>query len=143
VRQHDLGAVDVGLDRPHGAVDDELDADSGGQVHDDVGLVDELGDHGVAIGRADRVLEARIALQVADVLHAAGREVIEQMYRVVVLDQQIAQMRADEAGSAGDQEPHLAFADRAGPREVTGTSEHRSSEAAEDHDANASGQESK
>ena len=40
VRQHDLGAVHVGLDRAHRRFDDELDADGGGQVKDDVGAID-------------------------------------------------------------------------------------------------------
>ena len=44
VREHDLGAVDVGLDGAHRALDDQLDADRGGQVEDHVGAVDQLGD---------------------------------------------------------------------------------------------------
>ena len=43
--------MDVGLDRADGAVDDELDADCGGEVEDDVGLVDELGDGGTRTRR--------------------------------------------------------------------------------------------
>jgi hypothetical protein len=42
--EHDLGAVDVGLDRAHRAVDDQIDADRSGEVIDDIGLIDELGD---------------------------------------------------------------------------------------------------
>ena len=36
--QDDLGAVHVGLDGAHRRLDDQLDADRGGQVEDDVAL---------------------------------------------------------------------------------------------------------
>jgi len=39
-----LGAVDIRFDRAHRAFHDELDADSGGKMDDDVGVVDELGE---------------------------------------------------------------------------------------------------
>ena len=35
-REHDLGAVDVGLDGVHRRLDDELDADRGREVEDHV-----------------------------------------------------------------------------------------------------------
>ena len=38
-----LRAVDVGLDGADGAFDDEFDADSGSEMNDDIGIVDELG----------------------------------------------------------------------------------------------------
>ena len=39
-----LRAVDVGFDGAHGTFDDELDADGGGEMDDDVGIVDEFRD---------------------------------------------------------------------------------------------------
>ncbi len=96
----------VGLDRAHRALDDQRDADRGGEVEDDVGLVDQLGDHGIVLGGVDRVLEAGMALEVADVVDPARRQVVEDVDRVAVLEQHIAEMRADEAGAAGDQKAH-------------------------------------
>ena len=107
--EHDLGAVHVGLDRAYRAVHDERDSHGGGEMHHDVGIVHELGDHRVVCGRADRVLEARMALEVADVLDGPRGEVVEHVHGVVMLDKQIAQMRADETRAAGDQEPHGVF----------------------------------
>jgi hypothetical protein len=52
-------------------------------------------------------------LEMADVLDPAGGEVVEHVNRMVVLDQQIAQMRPDEARAAGDEESHLVPVDHA------------------------------
>ena len=58
--QHDFGAVDVGLDRVDRRLDDQLDADRGGQVEDDVGAVDELGQQRLVRDAVDHVAEARM-----------------------------------------------------------------------------------
>ena len=44
VAQDHLGAVHVGFDRVHRLLDDQLDAYGGGEVKDDIGAIDELGD---------------------------------------------------------------------------------------------------
>ena len=75
--QHDLGAVDVGLDRPDRALDDQPDADRRGQVEDHIALVDQLGDRRAVVDALDRVMEPRMRLEMADVVDAARREVVE------------------------------------------------------------------
>ena len=49
VLQHDLGAVHVGLDRVHRLLDDQLHADGGGEVKDDVAAIDELGEQRLVV----------------------------------------------------------------------------------------------
>ena len=60
VEQDDLGAADVGLDGAHGALDDLEHAHRGGEVEDDVRLVDELGDVGSAEERVHDQPELRV-----------------------------------------------------------------------------------
>ena len=66
--EHDLGAVHVGLDRVDGLLDDQLHADRGRQVEDDVAAVDELGQQRLVRDRVDGVVEPRLVLQVRDVV---------------------------------------------------------------------------
>ena len=106
LREHDLGAAHVRLDRAHRAVDDQSHADRGGEVHDDVGLVDQVANDAALGDRADRALEARVRVQVLDVLDAARGEIVEHVHTVPARDQQVAEVRADEAGSTRDQEAH-------------------------------------
>ena len=40
--------------------------------------------------------------EVADVVHAAGGEIVEQHDAIAAIEQALGQMRADEAGAAGD-----------------------------------------
>jgi len=56
-----LSAVYIGLDGLYGAFDDELNSDSGGQMDDHIGIIDELGEQ-LAILNVIQVI-----------LHAAGR----------------------------------------------------------------------
>ena len=58
VLQHDLGAMHVGLDRVHRLLDDQLHADSGGEMEDDVAAVDHLGEQRLVGHRVDDVREA-------------------------------------------------------------------------------------
>jgi hypothetical protein len=48
-------------------------------------------------------LEVRMVQQVGDVVLAAGEQVVQADHVVAARDQPVAQMRADEAGPAGDQ----------------------------------------
>jgi hypothetical protein len=52
-----------------------------------------------------------MVLEVADVLDRTGREIVQHVHLVALLDQQITQMRADEARTTGDEESDLAPAD--------------------------------
>ena len=71
--EHDLGAADVGLDGADRRLDDQLHADGGRQVEDDVATVDQLGTMRRAgvLDRVDGDLEALSDPQVVDVLDAA------------------------------------------------------------------------
>ncbi len=73
MREDHLGAVQVGFDRPHGALDDQLHADGRGEMEDDVSLIDELRHDVPAGARLERVVEAGARLEMADVLDRAGR----------------------------------------------------------------------
>ena len=59
VLEHDLGAAEVGDERPHGLLDDEPHADRGGEVVDDVAAVDELVHDRRREHRVDDEVEAR------------------------------------------------------------------------------------
>src|SRR5205807_10272640 len=59
--------------------------------------------------RVDRVLEPRVVLEMPDVVHAARRQVVEDMHRVSAFDQLVAEVRADEACTPGDQVPQTSI----------------------------------
>ena len=98
--EHDLGAVDVGFDRVHRRFDDQLDADGGGEMDDDVAAIDELGEHRLVRDGVDGVVELRVRLEVRDVVDRSGRQIVEREDFVAALEQRLGQMRADEARAA-------------------------------------------
>ena len=51
-------------------------------------------------------VEALVAGQVGDVVHVAGAEVVHGDHLVALSQQAVAEMGADEAGSAGDENAH-------------------------------------
>ena len=61
---------------------------------------------GSLVTRVDGVVEPRMRLQVGDVVDRAGRQVVEHVDLVAALEQRLGQVRADEAGAAGDQHTH-------------------------------------
>ena len=113
VLEHHFGAVHVGLNRVNGRFDDELDADGRGEVEHDVCAVDELGQHRLVGHAVDHVAEPRTILEVFDVLHRAGGQVVEHRHLVSGAQQRVGQMRSDESGTAGYEGIHV----RSGPRE--------------------------
>ena len=54
-------------------------------------------------------LEARVADEVRDVVGMAGEEVVHPDHRVALGQEAVAQVRAEEAGRAGDEDPHQTF----------------------------------
>ena len=84
VLQHDLGAVHVGLDRVHRLLDDQLDADGGGEMKHDVAAIDQLGEQRLVVDRVDEVLESGAPFQVRDVVDRAGRQVVEDQHLMAV-----------------------------------------------------------
>ena len=82
-------------------------------MHDEVGLGDQLIDDALVGDRADGQAEAIGCLQVAHVLAGASGEVVERVHRMPFLQQQVAQMRADEARAPRYEHSHLAGRDHA------------------------------
>ena len=101
-----------------GSLDDELDADRGGQVHDDVALVHELVDDELVEHRAVDEAEVGVVAQVVEVAQAAGGQVVERDHAVAPGEQGLDQVRADEAGTAGDQIAPAHQGDARAPVEV-------------------------
>ena len=90
--QHDLGAVDVGLDRGHRLLDDLADPDRGREVEHHIGAIHEFGDERLVAHRADGVAEPRLPLEVRDVGHRAGREVVDHLDVVTSAQQGVCQV---------------------------------------------------
>ena len=120
VLQHHLGAVHVGLDRVHRLLDDQLDADGGGEMKDDVAAVDQLGQQRFVRHRVDDVLEAGRPLRCA----MLSIEPVDRLSRTddlvaVRASRRFGEVGSDEPGAAGDQvlsRVHVSFrngADRA------------------------------
>ena len=98
-----LSAVDIGFDGAHGAFDDELDADSGGEMDDDVGIVDEFREQLQIFDIVQVIFHVAGSLKVTDVVHASRGEIVEQDDAIVASKKPFRQMRTDETGAAGDQ----------------------------------------
>jgi len=101
------GADDVGLDEVFRAVDGAVDVALGGEVDDGARLLfgEQFADQGAV---ADVALDedvALVAVQAGEVLQVAGvGEFVEIEDRLVVLSQPVEdEVRADEAGAAGDE----------------------------------------
>ena len=62
-----------------------------------------------ALDGLDLVVEARVRLEVLDVLDAARGEVVDDVHLVAARDVRVGQMRADESRPAGDQHFHGRF----------------------------------
>src|SRR5207302_511765 len=104
--EHDLGEADVGLDGADRRLDDQLDADGGGEVVDLVAAVDELG-HQVMVGAGvDGVVEAIVGLEVPDVVDTSGRQIVDDVDLVTAAQKLLRQVRANESGAAGDEITH-------------------------------------
>jgi hypothetical protein len=100
VLEHGLRPLDVRDERVHGLLDDQADADGGGEVVDDVCLVhqlvyDRMREHGV-----DDEVEIAPFLQVGDVVVRACREIVQGPHLAAVLEQALAEVRADEPRAA-------------------------------------------
>ena len=71
-----------------------------------VAAVDQLG-HQLNIGAGvDDVVEAVVGLEVADVVDASRRQIVDDEDFVAAPEQLLGQVGADEAGAAGDEITH-------------------------------------
>ena len=101
--EHGLGALDVRDQRVDGLLDDQPHADRGREVVDDVALVDELVDDRRREHRVDDEVEVRPLAQRRHVRDRARRQVVESVDLPASREQELAEMRADEAGAARDE----------------------------------------
>ena len=112
VLEHVLGALDVRKQRSAGLLDDQAYAYGSGQVVHDVAPVHELADDGLREHGVDHEVEALAVAEVEDVRLLAGREVVESEDFHSFVEEELGQVRADEARSAGDQGAHAAKTNR-------------------------------
>ena len=92
----------VCLDGAHGAFDNQFDSDRGGEVKDDVALIDQFGGDRLVVHVLDRVMETWMFFQMANVFNAASGKVVNDKNFVAALKIRVGKMRADEARAAGD-----------------------------------------
>ena len=104
VLEHDLGALEVRDERVHGLLDDESNAHGSREVVDDVALVDELVDDSPIEDGVDDEVEVGVRAEVLDVGEPSRREIVEGPDFGTLLEQELAEMRADKTRPAGDED---------------------------------------
>ena len=104
--ENELRAMDVGLERSHGAFDDQPHANGRSQVHHDVGFIDQLGQELFVPNRIEEILKPVICLEMADVLYTSGREIIQDEDIPSAAKQRLRQMRTDEPSPASYEIAH-------------------------------------
>src|SRR5207244_7122791 len=83
--------------------DHELHAHRGGEMKDHVAGIDQLGEHRLVLDRVDRVVKARVLLQMPDVFNAPGREIVDDEDVVAGREVRVGKVRTDETGTAGNE----------------------------------------
>ncbi len=84
--EDDLGTVDVCLDGMDRLFDNQLHADCSRKMKNDITTVDELGQQPFVRDGVNGVLKGRQFLEMFDVLNRAGREVVENVHAVPLLE---------------------------------------------------------
>ena len=110
--EQDERAERVGPHERVGLGDRAIDVRLGGEVDDRVGARDCAGNSGRILDRPLEEREARVVLDVAEILVAPGvGQLVEDDDLVLARAQSHAhEVRADEAGAAADEEPHASAA---------------------------------
>ena len=67
-----------------------------------VALIDQLSRDRLVVNVFNRVVKARMVLQVTNVLDAAGRQIVDDKDFVAALQVRVGKMRADKAGAPSD-----------------------------------------
>ena len=101
------GAGFIGSHLSEALLDDQLDADGGGEMEDDIAAIDQLREQRLVLDGVDEVLESRAPFQVRNVIDRPGREVVEDEDLVPELEQPFGEVRPDEAGAAGNERSHV------------------------------------
>jgi hypothetical protein len=104
VVQHDLGSFEIRDDGVHRLLDDQPRADRGREVEHRVDLVDELVHHRAMQDAVDDEMERGVVAQVLDVLERAGGEIVQDPHLLAVVEEELAEVRADEARTARDED---------------------------------------
>ena len=101
--EHLLGAHDVGLDRLHRVLDDQLHTHGRRQMDDHVRFGGHAFEHNL-IGDAGTG-EAKIGVveKARDVVEGSGREIVDCEHPPAVGQNGAGEVRADEPGAPGDQ----------------------------------------
>src|SRR5207344_3323268 len=97
-----------GLDGVDRLLDDQLDADRGGEVEHHVAVIDQLREQRLVGHRVDEVLEPGPPLQMGDVVDRSGGQVVEDLYLMSLIEQRFGEMGPDEPGPASYQRSHSA-----------------------------------
>ena len=98
--------MDVGLDGPHRALDDQPHSHRRREMEDHIALVDQLAHGRGMMDALDRVMEPGMTAEMPDIVDAPGRQIIEDDHLVAPPEISLGQMRPDETRAAGDQYPH-------------------------------------
>ena len=77
-------------------------------MDDHLRVVDQLGKKLAILDRVEEVLHSVVTLQMADVFHAAGGEVVQQHNVIASFEQTLREVGADKTGPAGDQKAQRA-----------------------------------
>jgi len=89
---HDLGATDVGVQRLQRLLDDELDADRGGQVDDRVALVYQLVHEKLVQYRSGDEPESWVRRGAGEIGQPPRGEVVERQDVLAALQQRVDQV---------------------------------------------------
>src|ERR1041384_2267944 len=95
--------MDISLDRADRTFDDELDPNRRREMKDHIALIDELGGYRLIVNALDRVMKAWMIFQVANILEAAGRKVVNDKNVVAAFQIRVRKMRPDKARAACNQ----------------------------------------
>src|SRR5437016_3616749 len=94
------------FDRTNRALNDQTNADGRRQMHDYVTRIDQFGKKWDVLHRIDRIVETRIGFQMANVVDASRREIVDDENLVATGEKYFAEVRSDEAGTACDEHAH-------------------------------------
>ena len=98
-----MRAVHVGLDRSHGTFHNQPDAHCCSQVRDDVSLIHQFREKLPVLDRLEKIMHPVEFLQMADILHAAGGQIVHQQDFIATFQQALGKMGAHEASPARNQ----------------------------------------
>ena len=104
--QEGVRAENVGFDSLGGALQDEMYADGGRQMHNCVGATGEPIQHMIVVKRSVGKGKAGALLQALDVFERASAEIVKYGDGIAATEQSVGEVAADESGPAGNQDMH-------------------------------------